>query len=132
MVPLLDVGLRIIEKLIPDPTAKAEAQRKLIELQQTGQLAELEAVTKVVVAEAQSAHPLTSQWRPLTMLTFTAIVANNYILYPYLRLFWVDAPMLEMPEQLWNLLQIGIGGYVVGRTVEKTAETWAANKSAAK
>lgn len=131
MIPLLDVGLRIIEKLIPDPTAKAEAQRKLIELQQTGQLAEIEAATRVVVAEAQSEHPLTSQWRPLTMLTFTAIVANNYILYPYLRLFWADAPVLEMPEQLWNLLQIGIGGYVVGRTAEKVVGTWASGKSTA-
>lgn len=131
MIPLLDVGLRLIERLIPDPAAKAEAQRKLIELQQTGQLAEIEAATKVVVAEAQSEHPLTSQWRPITMLTFTAIVANNYILYPYLRLFWADAPMLEMPEQLWNLLQIGIGGYVVGRTAEKVVGTWASGKNPA-
>lgn len=124
MIPLLDAGLRIIDKLIPDPAAKAEAQRKLIELQQNGELKQIESATQVIVAEANSEHSLTSQWRPITMLIFAAIVANNYILYPYLSLFWSDAPVLEMPEQLWELLQIGIGGYIVGRTVEKTAENW--------
>lgn len=122
MIPLIDAGLRIIDKLIPDPAAKAEAQRKLFELQQTGELAQIEAQTKVLVAEAGSDHPLTSQWRPITMLIFAAIVANNYILYPYLSLFWDEAPQLAMPDQLWNLLQIGIGGYVFGRSAEKIAD----------
>lgn len=123
MIPLIDAGLRIIDKLIPDPAAKAEAQRKLFELQQTGELAQIEAQTKVLVAEASSEHKLTSQWRPITMLIFAAIVANNYIVYPYLSLFWDAAPQLAMPDQLWNLLQIGIGGYVFGRSAEKVAGT---------
>lgn len=124
MIPLLDAGLRIIDKLIPDPKAKAEAQLKLMELEQAGELQGIEAATQIIVAEASSEHPLTSQWRPIIMLIFGAIVANNYILYPYLSLFWSDAPVLEMPDQLWNLLQIGIGGYIASRGVEKTVATW--------
>lgn len=125
MIPqLIAAGISIIDKVIPDPVAKAEAQRKLIEMQQTGELKEIEAKMEVVKAEAESTHWLTSAWRPITMLTFVAIIANNYILYPYLSLFWVEAPMLEVPEQLWNLLQIGIGGYVVGRSVEKSVEAY--------
>jgi|TARA_B100001245_G_scaffold230940_1_gene211145 hypothetical protein len=124
MIPLIEAGLRIIDKIIPDPEAKAEATRKLLEIQQAGELAEVEAAMNVVVAEAKSEHALTSQWRPITMLVFTAIVANNYIIAPYLMAMFGWNVMLEMPDQLWNLLSIGIGGYVVGRSSEKAIKNW--------
>ncbi|PCJ10444.1 MAG: hypothetical protein COB10_11185 [Planctomycetota bacterium] len=124
MISLIEAGLRIIDKIIPDPEAKAEATRKLLEIQQAGELAEVEAAMNVVVAEAKSEHALTSQWRPITMLVFTAIVANNYIIAPYLAAMFGWNVMLEMPEQLWNLLSIGIGGYIVGRSSEKAIKNW--------
>jgi|TARA_R110000824_G_scaffold198232_3_gene382211 hypothetical protein len=124
MIPLIEAGLRIIDKIIPDPTAKAEATRKLLEIQQAGELADVEAAMNVVVAEAKSEHALTSQWRPITMLVFTAIVANNYIVAPYLAAIFGWSVTLEMPDQLWNLLSIGIGGYVVGRSSEKAIKNW--------
>ena len=124
MIPLIEAGLRIIDKIIPDPEAKAEATRKLLEIQQAGALAEVEAAMNVVVAEAKSEHALTSQWRPITMLVFTAIVANNYIIAPYLAAIFGWSVTLEMPDQLWNLLSIGIGGYVVGRSSEKAIKNW--------
>jgi len=46
---IIGVGMKILDKVIPDPAAKAEAQAKLVELQQQGRLAELAADT----AEAQ-------------------------------------------------------------------------------
>ena len=58
------------------------------------------------------------------MLLFAAIIGNNYIIYPYLSLFWMDAPMLEIPPDMWDLLKIGLGGYVVGRSGEKMVNTW--------
>jgi|TARA_R110000787_G_scaffold113067_3_gene222110 hypothetical protein len=124
MIPLIEAGLRIIDKIIPDPAAKAEAKLRLLEVQQTGDLAEVEAAMNVVVAEAKSEHALTSQWRPITMLVFTAIVANNYIIAPYLAAIFGWSVTLEMPDQLWNLLSIGIGGYVVGRSSEKAIKSW--------
>jgi hypothetical protein len=124
MIPLIEAGLRIIDKIIPDPAAKAEAKLRLLEVQQGGELAEVEAAMNVVVAEAKSEHALTSQWRPITMLVFTAIVANNYIIAPYLAAIFGWSVTLEMPDQLWNLLSIGIGGYVVGRSSEKAIKSW--------
>lgn len=62
---------------------------------------------KIVEAEAKSEHPLTSMWRPITMLTFLALIV-------YSQLFAVP-----IPEQMWTLLQLGLGGYVVGRSAEK-------------
>lgn len=62
---------------------------------------------KIVEAEAKSEHPLTSMWRPITMLTFLALIV-------YSQLFAVP-----IPEEMWTLLQLGLGGYVVGRSAEK-------------
>lgn len=114
----------LLDKLIPDPKAKAEAQIKLMELSQAGQLKELESAMNIITAEAKSDHWIVAAWRPITMLTFVAIVANNYILYPYLSLFWPEAPILELPPDLWDLIKIGLGGYVVGRSVEKSIKSW--------
>ena len=83
-------------------------------------LTELQA--SVVIAELQSGAWLAQNWRPITMLTFVFIIANNYILYPYLSLFWGEAPVLEIPPDMWGLLKIGLGGYVVGRSGEKIAK----------
>lgn len=119
---IVEAGLEIINKVIPDPAARDAARLKLIELQQAGGLKELDASMQVIIAEAQSEHPLTAQWRPITMLTFVAIVANNYLIYPYLSLFWDQAPVLPLPTDLWDLIKIGLGGYVVGRSGEKIAK----------
>tara|TARA_R110002096_G_scaffold39407_10_gene107925 strand:- start:233 stop:622 length:390 start_codon:yes stop_codon:yes gene_type:complete len=114
----------IIDKLIPDREAQAKAKIELLSLAQAGELKELEAAMSIITAEAKSDHWIVAAWRPITMLTFVAIIANNYLLYPYLSLFWVDAPLLELPESLWGLLKIGLGGYVVGRSVEKATEAY--------
>lgn len=102
-----------------DQAAKAaqELRIAMLEHEQTAQ----KVARDVVVAEANSNHWVTSAWRPITMLTFVAIVANNYILAPYLDLFFEAGLVLEMPDQLWSLIQIGLGGYVVGRSGEKIA-----------
>ena len=127
MIPveaILNTGTAIINKLFPDPLERAKAEATLLELHQQGELKELESAMNIIVAEAKSEHWIVASWRPLTMLTFTGIVANNYILYPYLSLFWSAAPALVLPPEMWGLLKIGLGGYVVGRSVEKTTKAW--------
>ncbi len=125
MIPLLIPAISgIINKLIPDKEAAAQAQIKLMELSQAGELKELEAAMTVISAEAKSDHWIVAAWRPITMLTFVAIIANNYMIYPYLSLFWHDAPILDLPPDMWQLLKIGLGGYVVGRSVEKSVKNY--------
>ncbi len=127
MIPvaaILNTGTAIINKLFPDPMERAKAEATLLELHQAGELKELESAMNIIVAEAKSEHWIVAAWRPILMLTFTAIVANNYILYPYLSLFWDDAPVLTIPLEMWSLMKIGLGGYVVGRSVEKGVEKW--------
>ncbi len=71
----------------------------------------LDGQQKVIAAEAASGSWLTSSWRPITMLTFLALVVCD-------SFGWLHSPLAP---QAWTLLQIGLGGYTVGRSVEKVA-----------
>jgi hypothetical protein len=113
--------LGIIDKIIPDPKQAAEAKLKLLELQQSGDLALVQASSQIVTAEAQSSSWLAANWRPLTALSFVTIIVNNYIIYPYLKLFGLPGAMMEIPPDMWRLLDVMLGGYVVSRGFEKIA-----------
>ena len=79
------------------------------------------SAASIINTEAGSKHTITAIWRPVLMLTITAIVGVNYLIVPLLVQFGIGAAPIPLPDQLWNLLQIGVGGYVVGRSVEKSA-----------
>ncbi|WP_053228477.1 3TM-type holin [Spirochaeta cellobiosiphila] len=81
----------------------------------------LKAQRDVLVAEAQGQSWIQRNWRPCLMMVIIAIIGNNYVLLPYLSLVLGKAPKMEMPPELFNLLSIGVGGYVVGRSGEKIA-----------
>ena len=89
----------------------------------------IKAQSAVIVAEAKSGSFIAQNWRPIMMLTFVAIIANNYILFPYIQLFGGTSTLLEIPPDMWSLLKIGVGGYIVGRSGEKMVKTYAENKS---
>ena len=78
----------------------------------------------IITAEAKSQSSLARNWRPITMLCFVAIIANNYLVYPYIQLFGGTAVQLPIPPDMWDLLKLGIGGYIAGRSVEKGIESW--------
>lgn len=125
-VPILDGALRLgntlIERLFPDPSAQAAARLELAKLAATGELTEMTAKAGIVQAEAASDHWLAANWRPLTMLSFVAVMLNNYILVPYLAAFGVEgAVVIDMPAPVWDTIQVGLGGYIGARTVEKIA-----------
>lgn len=111
----------------PTPEKQAEIRGKLIELE--GKAAEADNQTRqlqtqIIVAEATGQSWLQRNWRPMLMLSIVAIVVNNYILVPYMQLFGLPVTILELPEKLWNLMTLGVGGYIAGRTGEKMIETW--------
>jgi hypothetical protein len=74
-----------------------------------------EAAASIVRTEAASAHWLAANWRPITMLTFVALIVARWMGY--------SAPGLTEAEvlKLWDIVQLGLGGYVIGRSVEKIA-----------
>ena len=78
----------------------------------------------IITAEAKSQSSLARNWRPITMLVFVLIILNNYLIYPYIQLFGGTAVQLPIPPDMWDLLKLGIGGYIAGRSVEKGIESW--------
>ena len=74
----------------------------------------LESKTSIIVSEAQGDSWLQRSWRPITMLTFLALVVCD-------SFGWLANPLAA---EAWTLLQIGLGGYVAGRSVEKTVQTF--------
>ena len=100
-------------------------KNKLVNLEQEV----VKAQRDIIVAEANSQSFIARNWRPIMMLTFVFIIANNYILFPYIQLFGGTALELKIPEAMWGLLKIGVGGYVVGRSGEKMVESYAKNRS---
>jgi hypothetical protein len=111
----LDVGGKLIDRLWPDPTRRDQAKLAMLELAQKGELAEFAGRAEIVKTEAASTHWLAANWRPLTMLTFAALIVARW--------FGWAAPNLSEAEylKLWSIVEFGLGGYVVGRSVEKIA-----------
>lgn len=120
---IFEFGSTLLDKFFPDKDEAAKAKLHLMELQSTGELTKLQTRAGIITAESNSEHFLVAAWRPITMLVFVFIIANNYIIYPYLSLFIDNAPELKIPPDMWDLLKIGIGGYTLGRTVEKTVKS---------
>ena len=81
----------------------------------------IEAQASVITAEAKGESWLQRSWRPIIMLGIGLIIFNNYVLNPYLKAIFDWAVFLELPEDLWTLMKIGLGGYIVGRSGEKIA-----------
>jgi len=72
---LFDVGMKVLDKFIPDPEAKAKAQKELLQMQQEGRLAELNAdnieaqeLTKRQQADMASDSWLSKNIRPMTLI----------------------------------------------------------------
>ena len=122
---LIGVGKELISRIWPDPKDQAEELRKLSELEQKGELAELQAYIQVMQArlsviqtEASSEHFLTSNWRPIVMLVFTGLIVARW--------FGLSADGITEREyiEIWEILKLGIGGYVVGRSAEKIVKEY--------
>ena len=119
----------VVKRILPeDKDKRMEIERELnMAIMQNGAAIE-QAAASVIKAEAESEHKITATWRPILMLTITAIVGWNYLFAPLVelavRMFAGDQIPLSipLPEDLWNLLMSGGGGYVVGRSGEKIAK----------
>lgn len=118
---LMDGATGIIGKFVASPEEKTAATFQLAQLQAAVMQAVRDADAKfaemqqnVIIAEAKSDSVLARNWRPILMLVFTAIIANTYMVAPIFH-----TPTTPLPDQMWDLLKLGVTGYIVGRSVEK-------------
>lgn len=111
----------VIDNLTTTDAEKLEAQRKLTEMTLAFQshMADVDVEwaktqASVVTAEAQGSSWLQRNWRPISMLAFVFVILFHYVFGPMFGLKQID-----LPPDLWTVVQVGFGGYVFGRTVEK-------------
>ena len=125
LTAILDVGGKLIDKLIPDPTEKAKAQLELLRLQQEGQFKEIEISMSAIIAEAKSSDPWTSRARPSFLYVMYVIILAA-IPMGILSAFRSDLATLiaagmqawlaAVPNELWAVFGIGYTGYTVARS----------------
>ena len=127
---LLSIGEKVLDKVLPDPEARAKAQAMLLEMQQKGELAQLQAdmneqdnLTKRAEADMKSDSWLSKNIRPMTLI---------YILTAYLALAVMEALGLDISDTFVSLLgqwgMLVMSFYFGGRTLEKVMDMKAKQK----
>ena len=122
IAPLAKILFSTIEKCVPDKDLQERLKAQLNQQLLQSSTEELKAAASIVEAEAKAGW-FTASWRPLLMYVLIFILVWNYILGPVIKIFTGSIITFELPGDVWTLLQIGLGGYVIGRSGESIART---------
>jgi hypothetical protein len=131
---LLDIGGKILDKVFPDPAQAEQAKLKLLEMQQSGELAQLNAdvaeqheLTARLQADMTSDSWLSKNIRPMTLIAILA----GYFIFAGLSAAKIDvnSEYVQLLGQ-WGMLIMSF--YFGGRTLEKIMDMKAKEKDAAK
>lgn len=126
---IFEVGSKLLDKFFPDPAERAQKQLELLQLQQSGELKELETRMSAILAEANSADPWTSRARPAFLYVFYIIILTMVVVAPVIGVFHpgtmdtffanVGKGFAAIPEEMWWAFTAGYLGYAGARTFEK-------------
>jgi hypothetical protein len=83
----------------------------------------LESQKEIIVAEAQGESYIQRTWRPWFMVFLMGNIALSMVAGLFGFAAEISDAWASIPGPAWTLMQIGIGGYIGGRTVEKVART---------
>ncbi len=117
---LFKIGNKLIDSWFPDPEEADKRRADLAMMIQNGEMQKLDIVASIIKSEAGSEHWLTANWRPLTMLTFVALIVAHWLG------FTAENLTDEVVIMLLEIVKVGLGGYVIGRSVEKGIKEWKA------
>lgn len=122
LAPLLEVGKTLLDRFIPDPAQKAQAEMELVRMAADGELKQVIAQLEINAREA--AHPsiFVSGGRPLFMWIGGVGFAYATIIQPVLTWVarikgWPEPPDVNS-DLLWVVIT-GLLGLSVSRSVEK-------------
>ena len=132
MVPLITSVLplvgKVLDRVIPDESAREQARLQMMQMEQEGNFKELEHQLSAIIAEAQSADPWTSRARPSFMYViyiFILAALPMGILFAFMPETagavtsgvkeWLNA----IPNELLTLFGVGYLGYTGARSYDK-------------
>jgi hypothetical protein len=124
VAPLAKILFNTVDKAVADKDLAAKLKSDLQTQMLQSHTQELTAAAKIIEAEAKAGW-FASSWRPLLMYVLIFILIWNYVLGPVILFFFKASITITLPGDVWTLLQIGLGGYVVGRSAESVARTMA-------
>ena len=118
--PVMGLIGKAIDKAVPDKDKAAELKQAVTMQAMTMADAELKGAVQIITAEAQGDSWLQRNWRPLVMVWFAGLVGAHWLGYTPENLSEVQI------VALLDIVQVGIGGYVVGRSGEKIMKAYKA------
>ena len=130
LAAVFEIGNKLIDKLLPDPEAKAKAQVELLKMQQDGRLAELQAdnveaqeISKRWTSDMGSDSWLSKNIRPMTLIA----ILIGYFVFATASAFGIEVKQayVELLGQ-WGMLIMS--AYFGGRTLEKIMDKRNATK----
>lgn len=128
---VLNVGMKLLDKFFPDPADKAKAQLELLQMQQNGELAQINAdvAEQQELTKRQQADMISDSWlskniRPMTLIAILA----GYFVFALMSAFGMDTntKYVELLGQ-WGMLIMSF--YFGGRTLEKIMDMKAKSKN---
>ena len=130
LTAIVDVGMKILDKFIPDPEAKAKAQQELLKMQQEGRLAELNAdmneqnnVSDRWKSDMSSDSWLSKNIRPMALIA----ILGGYFIFAMMSAFGLNANEGYV-TLLGNWGMLVFGAYFGSRSLEKITEIRSKNK----
>lgn len=121
VAPMVKTLFDTIDKTIDNKGEADKIKQTIQEKLLSGQLKELEAQASIIVAESKGGW-LQRNWRPMLMLTFAGLVVAHW--------FGFTAPNIpeSVQNSLLNIVLVGMGGYIVGRSGEKIMDKYKEKK----
>jgi uncharacterized membrane protein (DUF106 family) len=124
MFPIMDIlgiGMKVLDKFFPDPEQKAKAQLELMQMQQNGELAKMQAdmqeqgeLTKRQENDMRSDSWLSKNIRPMTLIA----ILIGYFIFAMMSAFDLDTNQ-KYVELLGTWGMVIMSFYFGGRTMEK-------------
>lgn len=132
----MDLGKMAIARIWPDPVKQAEEERKLLELSQNGDIAQLNAKVQLLLGqmkinekEAEHKSIFVAGWRPFIGWVGGAALAYNFVVYPLMLWGWaigapigVEAPPMVEAGELYTII-LGMLGIAATRSYDKSKGT---------
>lgn len=109
---------KAVDKAIPDKDQAEQLKAQITLAAMNESRSELESATKIILAEANGESWLQRNWRPLMMVWFAVLVGAHWFG------FTPENLSEEAVDKLFTIIQLGVGGYIVGRSAEKVVKEY--------
>ncbi len=116
--PITKLIGKAIDHAVPDKTAAQELKAKITLAAMEHADTELQGAVDIILAEAKGDSWLQRCWRPLLMLWFAGLVGAHWLG------FTPENLSESVVNSLLDIVQVGIGGYVLGRSGEKMMKAY--------